>query len=66
MGRRLELLKKKNVFFCLGELCIPGVLWLTVYTLCTLANSVYHYEMPHYAAFHLGIHCLPMYALRSH
>ena len=23
-----------------------------------LANSVDPYEMPHYAAFHLGLHCL--------
>ena len=26
-----------------------------------LANSVYPYEMPHYAAFHLGLHCLPVW-----
>ena len=26
-----------------------------------LANSVYRDEMPRYAAFHQGIHCLPKY-----
>ena len=31
-----------------------------------LANSVDPDEMLHYAAFHLGLHCLPKYALRSH
>ena len=31
-----------------------------------LANSVNPDEMPHYAAFHLGLHCLPKYSFRSH
>ena len=31
-----------------------------------LANSVDPDEMPHYVAFHLGLHCLPRYAFRSH
>ena len=31
-----------------------------------LANSVGPYEMPHNAAFHMGLHCLPEYALRRH
>ena len=31
-----------------------------------LANSVDLDEMPHYAAFHLGLHCLSKYAFRSH
>ena len=30
-----------------------------------LANDVDPDEMPHYAAFHLGIHCLPKYPLRG-
>ena len=30
------------------------------------ANSVDPDEMPHYAAFHLGLHCLPKYTFRSH
>ena len=31
-----------------------------------LANSVDHDEMPLYATFHLGLHCLPKYTFRSH
>ena len=31
-----------------------------------LANSVDPDEMPHYATFHLGLHCLPKYSFRSH
>ena len=31
-----------------------------------LANSVDPDEMPHDVAFHLGLHCLPKYAFRSH
>ena len=31
-----------------------------------LATSVDPDEMPHYGAFHLGLHCLPNYAFRSH
>ena len=31
-----------------------------------LANSVDPYEMPHDAVFHLGLHCLPKDAFRSH
>ena len=30
------------------------------------ANSVDPDEMPHHVAFHLGLHCLPKYAFRSH
>ena len=30
-----------------------------------LANSVDLDEMPHYAAFHLGLHCLPECSFRS-
>ena len=30
-----------------------------------LANSEDPDEMPHYAAFHLGLHCLPKYPLRG-
>ena len=28
-----------------------------------IANSVDPDEMSHHAAFHLGLHCLPMYAI---
>ena len=34
-------------------------------TLLTLANSVDPNEMQHYAAFHLGLHCLPKYSFRG-
>ena len=30
-----------------------------------LANSVDADEMQHYAAFHLGLHCLPEYTFRG-
>ena len=30
-----------------------------------LANSTDPDEMPHYVAFHLGLHCLPKYPLMS-
>ena len=30
------------------------------------ANSVDPDEIPHYALFHLFLHCLPKYAIRSH
>ena len=29
-------------------------------------NSVYPDDMSHYAEFHLALHCLQKYALRSH
>ena len=31
----------------------------------TLANSTDPDEMQHYAAFHLGLHCLPKYPFRG-
>ena len=31
-----------------------------------LANSADPDEMPHYAVFHLGLHCLPKYPFRVH
>ena len=30
-----------------------------------LANSAYPNKMPHYAAFHLGLHCLPKHLFMS-
>ena len=32
----------------------------------TFTNSVDPDEMQHYVPFHLGLHCLPKYAFRSH
>ena len=47
----------------------PGMVHCTYYILrgqvFVLANSVDRDEMPHYAAFHHGLHCLPKYALRA-
>ena len=45
-GSRVIISKEKNVFFSLKMDFV-------------LANSAVHDEMLHYAAFHLGIHCLP-------
>ena len=44
-----DIILKKNVFFCLK-------------IFFTFTNSVDPDEMQHYAAFHLGIHCLPKYS----
>ena len=49
------IVSKQNCFF-----------FLFLKTVFVLANSVDADEMPHHAAFHLGLHCLPMYAFRSH
>ena len=42
------------------------IVFLTLKIIFVLAKSVDPDEMPHYAAFHLGLHCLPKYAFRSH
>ena len=34
-------------------------MFLSLKIVFILANSVYPDEMPHHAAFHLGLHCLP-------
>ena len=35
--------------------------WPVINNSFTLANSAYLDEMPHYAAFHLDLHCLSKY-----
>ena len=35
------------------------IVFLSLMIVFVLANSVDPDEMPHYAAFHLGLHCLP-------
>ena len=35
--------------------------FLSLMIVFILANSADPDEMPHYAAFHLGLHCLPKY-----
>ena len=39
---------------------------LSLKIVCVLANSVDPDEMLRYAAFHLGLHCLPNDTFRSH
>ena len=36
-------------------------MFLSMKTVFILANSADHDEMPHYAAFHQGLHCLSTY-----
>ena len=38
-----------------------NIIFLSLKIDFVLANSIDPDEMPHYAAFHLGLHCLPMY-----
>ena len=40
--------------------------FLSVKIVFVLVNSANPDEMPHYVAFHLGLHCLPQNAFRSH
>ena len=40
------------------------IVFLTLKIIFVLANSADSDEMPHYAAFHLGFHCLPKKAFR--
>ena len=35
---------------------------ITYFSVPEVANSVGPDEMPHFAAFHLGLHCLPKYS----
>ena len=51
-GVRLKFSKKKVAFFCLK-------------IFFTFTNSVDPDKMQHYAAFHLGIHCLQKYSFRD-
>ena len=40
------------------KFCKRIIVFLSLKMVFVLANSVYPDEMPHYAAFHLGIHCM--------
>ena len=40
-------------------------MFLSRNTIFILANSADQAEMPHHAAFHLGLHCLPKYLFTS-
>ena len=39
--------------------------FLSLKVVLILANSADPYEIQHYAVFHLGLHCLPKYAVSS-
>ena len=39
--------------------------FLSLKVVLILANSALPDEMQHYAAFHLGLHCLPKYPFRD-
>ena len=41
------------------------ILWFSLQIKFVLANSADPDEMPHHAAFHLGLHCLQMYPFRD-
>ena len=41
------------------------IIFLSLKIYFFLAKRAHHYEMPHYAAFHLGLHCLPKYLFRG-
>ena len=42
------------------------IAFLSLKMVLVLANNGDHGEMPHHAAFHLGLHCLPKCEFRSH
>ena len=44
----------------------PKILFLSLMIVVVLENSVDPDEMPHYAAFQLGLHCLPKSTFLSH
>ena len=43
---------------------INKIVFISLKIISTIANSVDPDVMPHYAAFHLGLNCLPKYAFR--
>ena len=42
------------------------IVFLSLKIVCDTAKSVDPDEMLHYAAFHLGLHCLPNYTFRNY
>ena len=42
------------------------IVFLSLKIVFASANSVDAKDMPHYVAFHRGLHCLPKKAFRSH
>ena len=48
-----------------GRVCVNYHVFLSLNVVLILAISVDPDEMQHYAAFHLGLHCLPKYPSRG-
>ena len=47
-----------NVYFKWSQVTVSKTVFLSLKIDFVLANSADPYEMPHYAAFHRGLHCL--------
>ena len=49
------------------KVCSPSlkIVFLSLKIVFVFASSVDQDERLHYAAFHLGLHCLPKYSLRN-
>ena len=60
MGLSILYFKGSQVEFFLNY-----SVFLSLKVVLILANSVDPDEMQHYAAFHLGLHCLPKYPFRG-
>ena len=66
--RKKERYKKLGIFHCtylgVSGYNIPkNIVFFCLKIFFTLSNSVDPDEMQHYAAFHLGLHCLQKYSL---
>ena len=48
------------------SLCQNNIVILSLKIDFVLANGADPAEMPHYAAFHLGLRCLPKYSFRGY
>ena len=58
------LFKLRNVSYLLGHTVLK-ILYSFVYFFYTFTNRVDPDEMQHYAAFHLGLHCLQKYSFKG-
>ena len=54
-----------NMGLSIVYICTLRVVFLSLLVVFILGNSVDPDEMQHYAAFHLGLHCLPKYPFRG-
>ena len=53
------------VYRDVSEVILFNIVFLSLKVNFVLTNSVVPGKMPHYAAFHLGLHCLQNYAFVS-